>query len=238
MRPTGAGRRRRAGEGELEVFCSNEQDDHPVDVTRWAALAREVLTAEGIQGDAELSVLYVDETSITELNRRFLGEDGPTDVLSFPLEEEAFEAGHTPGRSTTGPDRDPFVPGDGPLLLGDVVICPAVAARNAPGHAGSYEDELALLLVHGILHVLGMDHAEQAQAQVMRDRERELLERFHGPVGAGTEVPAEAAVTPDEPTAGVAEPTAGVADPAAGPAVDGAPVAPPDPAGPGAPPDS
>lgn len=224
MRPTSAGRRRRAGEGELEVFCSDEQDDHPVDVTRWATLAREVLSAEGIQGDAELSVLYVDETSIAELNHRFLGEEGPTDVLSFPLEEEAFEAGHTPGRATTGPDRDPFVPGDGPLLLGDVVICPAVAARNAPTHAGSYEDELALLLVHGILHVLGMDHAEPVEAQAMRDRERMLLEQFHGPVAAGTEVPGEPAASDEAPDADPAE--------------NGTSTAPIDPAGPGASPDS
>jgi probable rRNA maturation factor len=65
-----------------------------------------------------------------------------------------------------------------PLLLGDVVICPAVAARNAPEHAGSYEDELALLLVHGILHVLGMDHAFDEEANAMRAKEQDLLARF------------------------------------------------------------
>jgi probable rRNA maturation factor len=66
-----------------------------------------------------------------------------------------------------------------PLLLGDVVVCPAVAARNAPSHAGTYEDELALLLVHGILHVLGHDHAEADERARMVARERDLLAQFH-----------------------------------------------------------
>jgi probable rRNA maturation factor len=70
------------------------------------------------------------------------------------------------------------------VLIGDGVLCPAVAARNAgshagDGHRGSFEDELALLVVHGVLHLLGMDHAEDAEARAMRSRERELLERFH-----------------------------------------------------------
>jgi probable rRNA maturation factor len=65
------------------------------------------------------------------------------------------------------------------MLLGDVVVCPAVAARQAPTHAGSYDDELALLVVHGVLHVLGMDHAEPDEAARMQARERELLDRYH-----------------------------------------------------------
>ena len=66
-------------------------------------------------------------------------------------------------------------PDDLPLLLGDVVICPAVAARNAPEHAGSFDDEIALLVVHGILHLLGLDHADDDERDAMQDRERELL---------------------------------------------------------------
>jgi probable rRNA maturation factor len=65
------------------------------------------------------------------------------------------------------------------LLLGDVVVCPAVAERQAPEHGASYDDELALLVVHGVLHVLGHDHAEVDEAELMRARERELLQRFH-----------------------------------------------------------
>jgi probable rRNA maturation factor len=60
-----------------------------------------------------------------------------------------------------------------------VVVCPPVARRNAPAHAGSYDDEMALLVVHGILHLLGMDHEDDQEAEVMERREQELLERFH-----------------------------------------------------------
>jgi probable rRNA maturation factor len=110
-----------------------------------------------------------------------MGNDGPTDVLSFPLEDELVEPGRFPDSGTTGP-VDPRVRGEAPeppLLLGDVVICPAVAARNAPTHAGTYDDEIALLLVHGILHILGNDHADPDEEAAMQAKERELLARFH-----------------------------------------------------------
>lgn len=74
-----------------------------------------------------------------------------------------------------------------PLLLGDVVLCPAVAARQAPDHAGTVDDEIALLVVHGVLHVLGYDHDEQAAADAMRARELSLLQEHHwgGPAPEG-----------------------------------------------------
>jgi probable rRNA maturation factor len=179
-------RRRVPEEGDLEVFVGDEQDALPVDTARWQLLAEQVLRAEGIGGDAELSLLFVDETSIADLNRRFMDKEGPTDVLAFPLEDDMVEPGRFPDSGTTGP-LDPRARTDGsvpPLLLGDVVICPTVAARNAPEHRsdhhdGSVEDELALLVVHGILHVLGRDHAEAAEAAAMQAREQELLARFH-----------------------------------------------------------
>jgi probable rRNA maturation factor len=147
------------------------------------------MRAEGIDGHAHLSLLFVTEDVIADLNRRFLAGDGPTDVLSFPIEDDIAELSRAPDAATTGPDRSSLDFGNAPLLLGDVVICPAVAARNAPAHAGNYDDELALLVVHGVLHVLGHDHAEAGEAEVMRAREAELLTRFHGPVAAGTESP-------------------------------------------------
>ena len=107
-----------------------------------------------------------------------MGADGPTDVLAFPIDDPAV-AGRWPDAGTTGPDRDEPDPSDLPLLLGDVIVCPAVAARQAPEHAGTLEDELALLVVHGVLHVLGHDHAEPEEAAVMQARERALLQRFH-----------------------------------------------------------
>ena len=175
--PTGPRRHRRADEGELEVFVGDEQDAHPVDVSRWEALARNVLVAEGVSGDAELALLFVDEEAMAELNERFMGHEGPTDVLAFPIDDDDMLVGRSPDGGTSGPDRDP--PSDVPLLLGDVVVCPAVAAVNAPSHAGTYDDELALLIVHGILHVLGMDHAEPEETAAMQARERDLLARFH-----------------------------------------------------------
>jgi probable rRNA maturation factor len=184
-------RRRTPEEGDLEVFVGDEQDAVPVDAARWQVLAEQVLRHEGVGGDAELSVLFIDEQSIADLNRRFMEKDGPTDVLAFPLEDDLVEPGRFPDSGTTGP-IDPRARTDGPLpplLLGDVVICPAVAARNAPEHRserhdGSLDDELALLVVHGILHVLGHDHAEPVEAERMQAREQELLARYHRPPAA------------------------------------------------------
>src|SRR5207253_4230808 len=144
-------------------------------------LGEGVLEAEGVRGDAELSMLFVDEAAMTDLNKRFLGKDGPTDVLAFPIDEEPVEGGRSPDSGGTGPGYLPAEPSDLPTLLGDVVICPAVARRNAPDHAGTYEDELALLVVHGILHLLGMDHMDETEAEAMEKREQDLLARFHKP---------------------------------------------------------
>jgi probable rRNA maturation factor len=165
-------------EGDVQVFGADEQQAAPVDVDRWVSLARNVLVAEGVRGEAELSLLFVDEDAIAELNHRFMDASGPTDVLAFPLDDPAV-AGRWPDAGTTGPDRGEPDPGDLPLLLGDVVVCPAVAERQAPAHAGTYDDELALLVVHGVLHVLGHDHAEPDETAAMQAREQDLLARFH-----------------------------------------------------------
>ena len=163
----------------IEFFVADEQSDHPVDAPRWDKLARDVLKAQKVKGDAELSVLFVDEQTIAALNEKFLGKQGPTDVLAFPLDEDPDEPGRWPDAGGPAPGREPLEPEDLPTLLGDVVICPSIAARNAPEHAGTYDDEIALLLVHGILHLLGMDHMEEADAEKMETRERELLAEFH-----------------------------------------------------------
>lgn len=165
----------------IEVFVADEQSEHPVDAPRWDALARNVLRAEKVKGDAELSVLFVDESTIAGLNQRFLGKSGPTDVLAFPLDDDPEEPGRWPDAGGPAPGREPLEPGDLPTLLGDVVICPSIAARNAPEHAGTYDDEIALLLVHGILHLLGMDHIEDTDAEKMEARERALLAEFNKP---------------------------------------------------------
>lgn len=165
----------------VSVFVADEQIDLPVDPLRWTRLAESVLAAEGVRGEAELSVLFVDEAVMADLNKQFHGKEGPTDVLAFPIDEDPVEGGRSPDSGGTGPGYSPREPEDMPVLLGDVVICPAVAARNAPDHAGTYDDEVALLLVHGILHLLGMDHLHDEEAEEMEARERELLARFHRP---------------------------------------------------------
>jgi probable rRNA maturation factor len=163
----------------VEVFAADEQDEAPVDAARWVRLAERVLEAEGMRGDTELSMLFVDEVSMADLNKRFRGEEGPTDVLAFPIDEDAVEGGRSPDSGGPGPGATTPEPYEIPIVLGDVVVCPRVAQRNAPEHAGNYDDELALLVVHGILHLLGMDHTDDREAAVMERRERELLDRFH-----------------------------------------------------------
>ena len=176
--PMSGKRRRLPDEGQVAVFVADEQAAHPVDEPRWARLAADALGAQGIRGEAELSLLFVDETTMAELNQRFMGHAGPTDVLAFPIDEELVDPGRWPDGGSTGP---PFRSdmADPPLLLGDVVICPAVAAANVASGSGSLDDEIALLVVHGILHVLGHDHADPEEEAAMKAKERDLLERFH-----------------------------------------------------------
>jgi len=152
---------------DARVIAADEQVDVALDVERWCRLARDVIRSEGAHG--ELGVTFVGRDEIAVLNRDHMGEEGPTDVLSFPLD-----------------DRDAPLPRGVPVLLGDVVVCPAVAAEQAPKHAGTLDDEVALLVVHGVLHVLGHDHATPAETERMQARERELLEQHHwgGPAPA------------------------------------------------------
>ena len=148
----------------MSVDGRDEQALVPVDVARWVALAEHALDAEGVRG-GELSILFVGEDTIAELNAEHMGQTGPTDVLAFPIDDDPSL-------------RAAPAAGDVPVLLGDVVVCPAVAARQAPEHDSTLDDELALLVVHGVLHVLGHDHAEPDERQAMQARERHILDSF------------------------------------------------------------
>ena len=161
----------------IDVFAADEQEAHPIDVARWAELARRVLEARGVKGDTEVSLLFVDEVAIAALNVEFLGKPGPTDVLSFPIEDEPTPTGRSPDFGGTGPGSS--AEQSVLTLLGDVVICPAVASRNATDRGVAFEDELALLVVHGLLHLLGMDHEDDGEAARMEALEQQLLQRFH-----------------------------------------------------------
>jgi probable rRNA maturation factor len=161
----------------VDVFAADEQSAAPVELERWSTLARSVLESRGIKGDAEVSLLFVDESAIAALNERFLERPGPTDVLAFPVEDDPAPAGRFPDMGGTGPGSAGT--DQPPLLLGDVVICPTVARRNASERAIGYDDEIALLVVHGLLHLLGMDHQVDEQAEAMEALERELLGAFY-----------------------------------------------------------
>src|SRR5262245_58348070 len=159
------------------VFVSDEQSAIALDLPRWVKLAQLTLSEERIPDDAEVSLIFVDEESIADLNRRFLDGPGATDVLAFPIDDDLVPGGRRPDTGGRGPGSPAEVK-DPPIVRGDVVICPTVAARQAGEHGATAEDELALLVVHGVLHLLSYDHAAERDAQDMQRRERELLERF------------------------------------------------------------
>ena len=161
----------------LSVFGSDEQSDLEVDLAKWIRLTRCVINAERVPGTSELSLLFVDRTTIAELNEKFLGGDGPTDVLAFPMDDDLVLPGRQPDQGGRGPGA-PGEAGEPPTLIGDVVVCPGVAAAQAPEHGATVDEELALLVVHGVLHLLNYDHAEPHEEARMKQRERELLAMF------------------------------------------------------------
>ncbi len=161
----------------IDIYAADEQHDETIDLERWVALANGALTDEGVRGLCEVSLIFLDEAAIAALNQQFMGKEGPTDVLSFPIDNEPEPSGRVPDAGGSGPGEPPLP--EIPQLVGDIVICPAVAARNAIEHEVALSDELALLVVHGVLHLLGWDHAEDDEAERMEARERVLLARHY-----------------------------------------------------------
>jgi probable rRNA maturation factor len=158
------------------VHGADEQDAVPVEMMRWVRLAEHVLVAERAPADVQMSVVFVDPATMADLNHRYMDARGPTDVLAFPLEDE-IPVGRYPDEGGRGPGAsgDPPEP---PLAIGDVVVCPEIARAQAEEHGVALDDELALLVVHGTLHLFGYDHAEPDDATRMQRRERELLASF------------------------------------------------------------
>ena len=144
--------------------------------------------ARGVKGETEVSLLFVDEEAIAALNEQFLGKTGPTDVLSFPIEDEPGPTGRSPdfGGQRAGRRRPSRAPS---CCSATSSICPAVAARNAVEHEVSLEDEVALLVVHGLLHLLGMDHENEAEAERMEALEQQLLDALLPGPPRGLSVP-------------------------------------------------
>src|ERR1700712_1867313 len=102
-RPSAPPGGRRPGAVGIEIFAADEQADQPVDTLRWVRLAEAILAEEGVRGEAELSMLFVDEQAMADLNKRFLGKAAPTVVLAFPIDDEPIEGGRSPDSGGTGP---------------------------------------------------------------------------------------------------------------------------------------
>ena len=141
----------------------NNESGFAVDEAEFAALGRHVLDAMRVHPQTDLAILLVDEEVMTDLHVRWMDEPGPTDVLSFPMDE-----------LRPGADGEQTPAG----LLGDVVLCPTVAARQATEAGHSTTEELLLLTTHGILHLLGFDHAEPEEEKEMFGLQRQLLLTF------------------------------------------------------------
>jgi probable rRNA maturation factor len=162
----------------VSIEIANESGVN-VDEAALAGLARHVLDEMRVHPLAELSLLLVDEPAMTELHIRWMGEEGPTDVLAFPMDELRPPQ---PGgaHAEPGGTEPPGIPG----LLGDVVICPQVAAAAARRARHSVGDEIDLLCAHGILHLLGYDHADAREHAAMFGLQDRLLASWRAERGA------------------------------------------------------
>lgn len=134
-----------------------------VDIEALREFVVATLDREGVSADATLAISFVGSAEIAELNERFLGKEGPTDVLSFPIEDAS--PGIPPVASEDGP----------PLALGDIFIASDVVGAHAAEYGVTFDDELHLMVCHGVLHILGWDHEEDEEAEEMEAREAHHL---------------------------------------------------------------
>jgi len=142
----------------MPVFISNDQREHFVDCELLEIQSRDILFFLEC-GNQELSILLTDDKKIRKLNKKYRGQDRATDVLSFPQNEE----------EENKPNYH---------LMGDVVISTATAERQASQHGLSLEEEIVLLLIHGILHLLGFNHERSEEAYHMKKKTRELFDHI------------------------------------------------------------
>jgi len=134
-----------------------------VDIEALQEFVAATLDREGVASNAELSISFVDNVEIATLNEEHLGKSGPTDVLSFPIEDAL------PGSPPRSPDGGP------PLALGDIFISADVVSAHATAYDVSFDDELHLMVCHGVLHILGWDHEDDEDAERMEAREAHHL---------------------------------------------------------------
>jgi probable rRNA maturation factor len=148
----------------MSIEVLNESGDD-VDVAQLSRLARFVMDQMRVHPLAELCVKLVDEATIGELNEKWMEKSGPTDVLAFPMDELR------PGLVNEEPEEG---------VLGDLVLCPAIATKQAAEAGHAAPEEMQLLTVHGILHLLGYDHAEPEDHKEMFDLQAKLLTQWRG----------------------------------------------------------
>lgn len=186
----------------IEVF--NESGYEGVNEEALINVATFALNAMDIHRDAEASIHIVDLDTIADLHVRWLDLEGPTDVMSFPMDEL------TPGSGR------PDSPEIGPAMLGDIVLCPEFAARQAEKARHSLGHELALLTIHGCLHLLGYDHEDPADEQEMFALQNELLAAWYDSGGAYEPKPSGPEAFPNAADRDDAPPTTGGSLPAVG----------------------
>lgn len=142
----------------------NNETEFAIDHARVLRLAEHALDRMRIHPAAELAIQFVDEEPMTELHVQWMDEPGPTDVLSFPMDE-----------LRPGAEGEITPPG----LLGDIVVCPAVAEKQAVAAGHELINEVLLLVTHGVLHLLGYDHAEPDEEREMFGLQKEILDSFY-----------------------------------------------------------
>ena len=142
----------------------NNESDLDVDLDRLFNLAQHVISALRLHPAVDLGIIFVDEEPMTDLHIKWMDEPGPTDVLSFPMDE-------------LRPGSEDFLSDEG--VLGDVVICPQVAIKQAAAAGHEPINEMLLLLTHGILHLVGFDHAEPEEEKEMFGLQKDLLNSFY-----------------------------------------------------------
>lgn len=149
--------------GDIEILVDDKFRGE-IDGGRIKKMIRHVLKAEGVALPYEISLVFTDSETVRQLNRDYRGTDEPTDVLAFSL---------LPQNGTDSPFP---LPPDGIARLGEIIISYPQATAQAKEQDHSPERELALLVIHGILHLLGYDHEEPEQEEKMKQKEKELLE--------------------------------------------------------------
>ena len=147
----------------MTIEITNESELE-VDLTRVQSLAEHVREALRLHPLVDVGVIFVDEAPMTDLHVRWMDEPGPTDVLSFPMDE-------------LRPGSEEMFSAEG--VLGDVVICPQVARRQAEVAGHEEINEILMLLTHGMLHLVGFDHAEPEEEKEMFALQKELLDSFY-----------------------------------------------------------